>query len=252
MGYSYNIDFTQLSFTFVESNRKVEQKNPSGTAYFKSYDKVKEFIDYIESSNKIKWIYIIPFKNGEKKYYRDVTLKKFDKTEKMGKWLACPVEFAGESLWYEENTVIYKIEPQTNEIRWNFKWNSKFKDYNIRKLIYKNQGHVEAPILVEIDGAVNNPKIEIYINEQLYQQVTINTEIAEYEKLLYCSKENEFYIQRLKTDGTKESLFDLDIINFENNNVIRLPKGYDCEIRLVADNTIQNAKITILPQYVAI
>lgn len=99
---------------------------------------------------------------------------------------------------------------------------------------------------------MNNPKIQIYIENELYQQVTINTEIAEYEKLLYCSKENEFYIQRLKTDGTKESLFDLDVIDFYNNNVIRLPKNIDCEIRLVADNTIQNAKITILPQYVAI
>ena len=156
------------------------------------------------------------------------------------------------SLWYEENTVIYKIEPQTNEVRWNFRWDSRFKDYNTRKLQYKNTGHVEAPIEVEIDGAVNNPKIEVYIDNELYQQVAINVEIEEYEKLLYCSKENEFYIQKLKTDGTKESLFNLDAINFYNDNVVRLPKNLDCEIKLTADSTIQNAKITIFPQYVAI
>ena len=82
LGYSYNINFTQVGFDFIENNKKIEQKNPKGIAYFKSYDKVKEFIDYIESSNKLKWIYIIPFKDGEKTYYLDVSLKKFDKTEK--------------------------------------------------------------------------------------------------------------------------------------------------------------------------
>lgn len=156
------------------------------------------------------------------------------------------------SLWYEENTVIYKIEPQTNEVRWNFRWDSRFKDYNTRKLQYKNTGHVEAPITVETDGEVNNPKIEIYIDNEIYQQVTMNVKIEEYEKLLYCSKENEFYIQKLKTDGTKESLFSLDVINLYNDNVVRLPKNLDCEIKLTADSTIQNAKITIFPQYVAI
>lgn len=210
-------------------------------------------MNFIEGSESLKFAYEIPFKNGSKEYLKDIQIQSLGKTQLQPNGiLSEPVIFDCLSLWYEENTVTYTIEPQTNEIRWNFKWNSRFKDYNIRNLQYKNQGHVEAPILVEINGAVNNPKIEIYIDKELYQQVTINAEIAEYEKLLYCSKENEFYIQRLKTDETKESLFDLDIISFENDNVIRLPKNYDCEIRLVADNAIQNAKITILPQYVAI
>lgn len=156
------------------------------------------------------------------------------------------------SLWYEENTVIYTIEPQTNEIRWDFKWDSRFKDYNARNLQYKNQGHVEAPILVEIDGPVSNPRIEIYINKQLYQNVPINVQIAESEKLIYGSKEDDFYMRKIKTDKTEEDLYDLDIIDFYNDNAIRLPKDYDCEIRLIADSTIQKAKITILPQYVAI
>lgn len=155
-------------------------------------------------------------------------------------------------MWYEENTIIYKIEPTTDEIRWDFKWDSKFANYDTRNLYYINNGHVEAPILVEIQGHVINPKIELYVEGELYQGVPFNVEINEYEKLLYGTKENDFYINRQKTDGTIESLFSLDVIEFENDNVIRIPKNKSCELRLKADNEIINAQVTILAYYKAI
>lgn len=252
LGYSYESDFVRLGYSFIENNRQIQQKNPAGTAYFKSYDKVKEFIDFVENSTSLKWVYIVPFEEEEKSYYRDVTIVKLDKTEKSGKWLACPVEFAGLSLWYEENTIIYTITPQSNEIRWDFEWDSRFTDYDSRNLQYINQGHTEAPILVEMDGHLVNPKLELYVEGELYQSVPINVEIAEYEKLLYGTRENDFYINRQKTDGTLESLFDLDYIDPANDNVIRLPKNKSCELRLTADNEVLNAQVTILPQYKAV
>lgn len=156
------------------------------------------------------------------------------------------------SLWYEENKTVYSIEPQTDEIRWDFLWDSKFADYDTRSLQYVNKGHVEAPITVSIDGHIINPVISLYVEGQLVQEVTFTVEIEEYEKLLYGTKENDFYIKRQKTDGTTESLFSLDVINFENDNVIRLPKNKSCEIKITADNEILNAEVTILPQYKAV
>lgn len=252
LGYSYESDFVRLGYSFIENNRQIQQKNPAGTAYFKSYDKVKEFIDFVENSTSLKWVYIVPFQEEEKSYYRDVTIVKLDKTEKSGKWLACPVEFAGLSLWYEKNTIIYTITPQSNEIRWDFVWDSRFTDYDSRNLQYINQGHTEAPILVEMDGHLVNPKLELYVEGELYQSVEITVDIAKYEKLLYGTRENDFYINRQKTDGTLESLFDLDYIDPANDNVIRLPKNKSCELRLTADNEVLNAQVTILPQYKAV
>lgn len=117
---------------------------------------------------------------------------------------------------------------------------------------YINQGHVEAPIIVEIEGNVVNPQIELYIEEELYQTVEVKTTIAQYEKLIYNSRENQFAISKQNTDGTITDLFSLDYINFENNNVIRIPKNRSCEIKLTADNEVLNAKITIYPQYKAV
>lgn len=249
LGLSKKIEFQKIGQTYVEISKEDEQKSPSGTVFFKNYNKYREFIDFTEAANKLKIIYKIPYKTEEKKYYKDIILKKIDKTEKSGKWLSCPVEFTGVSLWYEENTIEYTISPIENEIRWDFIWDTTFNDNNSQNLIYQNMGHVPAPITLEMNGAVSNPIIEIYINDTLYQELRIKTTIAEYEKLIYNSKENEFAIKKIKTDGTEEELFDLDIIDFENDNVIRIPKNKTCEIRLKADNTIENAKLTIFPQY---
>lgn len=252
LGYSQKSEFEQIGNTFIENNKTIAKKDPSGTVFFKNYDKCKEFVDFIEKSDRLKWVYIIPFSTGDKSYYRDVSIKDFIKTEKKVGMLECPIVFNGLSLWYEQLTTIYTIEPQTNEIRWDFTWDSKFVDYDTRSLTYINNGHVEAPIVAEINGHVVNPKIQLFIEGELYQEVPFTVEIEEYEKLLYCTKENDFYIKKQNTDGTLESLFSLDVIQFENDNVIRLPKNKSCELRLVADNEILNAQITIFAYYKAI
>ena len=70
--------------------------------------------------------------------------------------------------------------------------------------------------------------------------------------MLYSSLENEIYILKQNTDGTTTSLFDLDHIDFENDNVIRIPVNRSCELRLTADNEVLNAQVTVLPQYKAV
>ena len=253
LGYNYSTEYEQLGDTFIANLRKIEQGQIEGVINFLNYDNYKNFIDYIEKSESLKFSYKIPFKDGQKEYFKDIQIQSLTKTQIQTTGVISEnIIFDCLSLWYEENTTIYTIEPLTNEIRWDFKWDSSFTDYDTRNLQYINQGHVEAPILVEMNGHLVNPKIELYVEGQLYQTVPFNIEIQEYEKLLYGTRENDFYINKQNTDGTLTSLFNLDIISFENDNVIRLPKNKSCEIKLTADNEVLNAKLTILPQYKAV
>ena len=252
LGYAYNTEYECVGNTFIENIRKIQQGAINGEINFISYDKYKELVDFIENSTSMKIAYKIPFEKKEKEYLRDVQISSLGKTQKNTNGIITePVTFNFLSLWYEEREEIYSIEPEEDEIRWDFEWDSRFNDYNSQSIDYKNQGHVEAPILLEIEGPVENPIIEVYIDKKLYQRVTLTVEIDEYEKITYNSKENEFGIFKINTDGTKESLFDLDVLeNFPYEDpVIRLPKNQDCEIRLRADDAIQKAKLTILPQY---
>lgn len=254
LGYEEEIEYVQIGNNFVPNRKKIKQNQISGDLdfYDMTYDEYCNFVNFILTAKELKLIYV-PKKTIRTEYYRDIDLFKIDKTEEDEyNILTCPILISCKSLWYKKNETIYTIEPQTNEIRWDFDWNSRFADYDTRSLTYINEGHVEAPILVEISGHVVNPCIELYVEGQLYQTVTFTTEIDEYEKLLYGTKENEFYIEKQNTDGTKESLFNLDVIDFENDNVIRLPKNKSCELKITADNEVLNAQVTILTYYKAV
>ena len=227
---------------FVENLRKFEQGQITGTVNFLKYDRFKELVDFIERAESLKLAYKVPFKNGEREYLKNINIQSLTKSQiQTNGVMNETIVFDCLSLWYEQNTVVYNMEEQEDELRWDFKWNSKFTDYNVRSLSYINNGHVDAPVLIEMNGPVVNPIVELYVEGELYQKVPFSIEIEEYEKLLYGTKENEFYINKQNTDGTLTSLFSLDYIDFENDNVIRLPKNKSCELRLKADNEILNA-----------
>lgn len=253
LGLTYSTEYEQIGNTFIESLRNIEKGAIDGTVNFLKYDNYKNLVDFIENSEALKLAYKIPYESGEKEYFKDVNLQSLSKSQKQTNGiLSEAIIFDCLSLWYEENTAIYDIKAVEDELRWDFKWDSRFVDYETRSLSIINSGHVEAPVLIEISGHIVNPKMELYVEGELYQTVGCNVEIYDYEKFLYGTKENDFYIQREKTDGTTESLFSLDVIDFDNDNVIRLPKGKSCELRLSADNEITNAQITVLIYYKAI
>ena len=253
LGYEYSSEYEQLGNTFISNLRRIEQGQITGRVNFLNYDNYKKLVDFIEQSDSLKFSYKIPFTTGEKEYFKDIQIQSLSKTEiQPNKVMSETIIFDCLSLWYEEKSTIFTIEPQENEIRWDFRWDSRFSDYNSRNLNFINQGHVEAPILVQMNGYLLNPKLELYVEGELYQTVTITTEIQEYEKLLYGTKENEFYINKENTDGSLTSLFNLDVIDFNNDNVIRLPKNRSCQLVLTADNEVLNAQVTILVYYKAI
>ena len=198
LGYSYSTEYQQLGNTFLTNLRKMEQGQISGTANFSSYDNYRKLIDFIENSEQLRFAYKIPYTTGFKEYFKDVQIQSISKTQKQTDGiLKEAITFDCLSLWYEENTIEYTIEPMQDEFRWDFYWDSYFNDSNSTNIEYTNKGHVEAPIQLEIDGAVLNPKIQLFVEGILYQTVTINANILEYEKLIYNTRENQFEISKI-------------------------------------------------------
>lgn len=253
LGYSYSDEYAQLGNTFISNLRTIEQSQIEGILNFKKYDNYKNIVNFIEKSNTLKFEYKIPYENGEKTYYKDIQLKSLSKTEKSQNGIISEtVVFDSLSLWYMENIATYEMSGGDDEMRWNFTWDARFSNYSVRSLTFVNEGHVESPIEVVIDGNVQNPKIQLYIEGQLYQEVPFTITLTQYEKLLYGTKENDFYLLKQEGDGTKTNIFNLDVVEFDNDNVIRLPQDKSCELRLVADNDIQSAQVKIYTYYKAI
>ena len=249
LGYSYSTDYEQLGDEFLANLRKLEQGIISGTVNFINYDNFFDFSNFVETAQKLKFVYEIPFKNKSITYYRDVNIKSIGKSEKQTNGIISEaVEFDCLSLWYEQNETIFKIETYEDEMRYDYKWNSRYIDYNIRAIQFNNRGHIEAPFQVEIDGFVQNPSISIFVDNEEYAKITIPITIDEFEKFLYSSKTGEIYIQKQNKDGSKENLWKKAYIDITKQNIFKLPIGVS-EIRLTAEDDVLNAKLIIFPQY---
>ncbi len=254
LGYEENIEYERIGNTFVQTNKQLVQNTITGDLEFynMSYDEYCNFVDFILTANSLRLIYV-PKKSNRIEYYRDIDVCKIEKTEEDEyKTLTCPIDIKCKSLWYEENKVIYTTKSEEGEIVWDFEWDSKFSDYNVRSRECINKGHVEAPVEIVVNGPIVNLKILLLVEGELVQEVPIKTTIKKYEKILYGTRENNFYINKENTDGTLTSLFSLDYIDFENDNVIRIPKNRSCQLKLTAENEILSAEITILPQYITV
>ena len=255
LGLDIDNSYEQLNNTFIINLSKLKQGNISGVVNFKNYNNYKALIDFIAFAESLYIRYSVPYSDGSiKTYYRDIAINSISKTDidKDTGVLSESISIDCLSLWYQKNQVIYQINSEDDEIRWDFKWDSRFAAYDVRNLQFINQGHVPASIEVEIDGALANPSIELYVEGNLYQEVPIDITIAQYQKLLYSSKENNFYIRKQLANGSIEDLFNLEYIDFSNDNVIRIPVDKSCELRLTADNDIISAKVTIFVYYLAV
>ena len=253
LGYSYNSVYEQLGNTFINTIRTIGQGSISGTLNFLNYDNYRKLIKFMQSSQKLQLEYVVPYVGGEKTFYRDVELNSISKSQIQPNGIISEsITLTTLSLWYEKVNTIYTIEDNDNVVRWDFDFDSYWNGYDVRNLEYTNLGDVEAPIEVIVNGEVINPRLELYIEGELYQTITISDTIEEYEQLIYNSKENEFAIKRRLADGTYESLFSLDYIDFSNDNVLRIPNDRTCTIKLRADETITNATLIVYVYYVAV
>jgi hypothetical protein len=162
LGYRYYTEYEKVGTAFLVNKREIEQQPITGIVNSLKYDNIKKLGDYIESSKNLRFQYKIPFENGAKEYYKDIKIQELTKSQKnINGILSETITFDMLSLWYSEDETVYDVTSGGDEMRWDYRWDARYTEYDVRALAYNNQGHIPAPILVEIDGEVTNPKIEI-------------------------------------------------------------------------------------------
>lgn len=251
LGISYDIDYAQLGNVFVTNTKKVSQGQIGGTVNFLNYDNYKKLADFIAKAESLKLLYTIPYNSGSKSFYRDVIVKSLGKTE-LGNTtgiLSEPIVFDCLSLWYEPRIIRYEMETSTNQIIWDFEWDSRWIGFSSSDIQFTNDGHIPASINLVLDGEVLNPKMELYVENDLVQTISITNLISVGQKFEYSSKENDFYIKKLLADNTEQNLFSLDYLDFSQDLILRLPQNKTCSLRLSADTDIPSGVLTVFVYY---
>ncbi len=250
LGYEETINYEQIGDTFIPTSKKMVQNTITGTLEFdeETYDEYQKFSNFVYNAKELKLIYVPKLKNRIE-YYRDIDFIKIGKSEEDDfNILACPIKLKTKSLWYKKEDVIISLISTDGEVRWDFKWDSMFIDYDNKNIIYENKGHTESAIQVSMDGYIKNPTITVYQDDQIINELKIEIEIQEYEKFLFSSKDGNLYIKKQNTDGTYENLFKNPYVDVGNVNLFKLPIGTS-KLQIHADNDIQNARISIIEFY---
>lgn len=86
LGYSYDIQYSQIGNDFLQNIRKLTQGQIGGELIFKKYDNYKKLVDFIESANFLKLVYKIPFENGFTEFFKDIDISNIDKSEIRNRW----------------------------------------------------------------------------------------------------------------------------------------------------------------------
>ncbi len=251
LGYSYSTQYEQLGNIFITTLRTMEQGRIDGTAKFKNYDNFKAFVDFIEASEKLKFLYKIPLKNNRKEaYYKDVVIQSVSKPTIIGEdeKLLSIVAFDCLTLWYQDKETVFTINKLEEEMQWDFRWDTRFADYTSRSIPFTNDGHVEAGFRVEMYNYLINPGFYIIKNGNVVNSLRIPITIQKGEKIIYNSKDNEIFLEKHNIDGSFENLFKQEYIDLNNNNIFKIPKGAS-EISIVADNNIYDAKLNIYKEH---
>lgn len=253
LGYSYSTEYVQSGNTFISTLRKVEQGLINGEARFRNYDNFKQFVDFIETSEKLRFLYTIPLENGQRlEYFKDVSIKNISKESILDleedKKITSSIVFDCLTLWYQDEETTYTISEMEEEVQWNFRWDARFSDYTSRSIVFDNNGHIEAPLQLEMCNYLINPGFYILKDGKVINELKFPITLQKGEKILYSSKDNELFIRKQNANGSYESLFKQKYIDLNKNNIFRIPKGM-CEITLFADNNIYDAKLNIFKQY---
>ena len=251
LGYSYETEYERVGTSFIANIRNIAQGQIGGTVNSLNYDNLRKLGNFIEKAKTLRFSYKVPYDSGSREFFKDINIVSLEKTEiQPNGVLSQAIVFDCLSLWYEENKTVYDASGE-DEMRWDFTWDARYISFDTRSLIYDNQGHIPAPIQVEINGPVTKPKIEVLVGGEVVASIEVPVTIAQYETFQYSSETGNLYIRKELADGTFQNLFTKTYINLNNDNIFKLPLGAS-EIRLTAnegEDEIPSAKVTIYPQY---
>lgn len=219
-GVDYNNKYLKVGDVWIPNSSELKQPSPSGKIVFpkKQYETYQNFMNFITRATQLVLIYQPA--DLETEYFAEIDMVTIQKGGySIGEIFAVPVIFVCKSLFYTEEKFYYQIQKAEREIRWDFRWETKFNDANSVYFVFNNDGHVEAPFILSFIGYCNKPEIQVLQNGVELYKTVFNVELQANDRLTLSSFDNDLYIE---VNGERR----LDILDFSNQNFFKLPKGH--------------------------
>jgi len=216
----------------------------------RAYDGYRALIDFISASDVIRLVYAPRYESANREFLADAEVESVSKTEIDGGRMECDITITLKSAWYRREGLRLVAEKPGTELRYPRMYEYTYSDFSIDAIEIFNDGHFDAPVLLEAEGELVNPKLSLYVNGALRSQMVVMAVIETGETLVFCTRDDNLMLARRHADGHVENL--IGHISIEDSEFFKLPRGLSM-LRLSADNEIDSkATLTLFPSYKAV
>lgn len=218
-GVEYSSSYLKVGDIWLPDSRELVQPEPSGTIIFtqKQYETFQKFIGFLNTAKSLVLIYRPSGIDTE--YFAEIDLVSIDKGGyNRRQQFEVPVKFICKSLFYTEEKFEYHIQRADKEMRFDFRWDTRFNDMNYVYFTYENDGHVRSPFRLSFTGHCTNPIMMVYQDGRIVNQVRFNLTLQGGEKLTLSTFDDDLFIN---VDGVDRK----DVLDFTNENFFKLPMG---------------------------
>ncbi|CDA90612.1 putative phage protein [Firmicutes bacterium CAG:238] len=240
-GVAYSSDYLSVGNIWTADRRKLEQPTPSGKIIFplKPYKAFNDFINFINTATGLVLVYQPA--GIDKEYFADIDIVSVKKGGYNCSKFEVPVQFICKSLFYTSEKFEYHVERTNKEIRWDFRWETKFNEQNSVFFSFHNDGHAEAPFVLSFTGYCLNPAITVVQAGKLLHKSIYSVELQANERLEISTFDGDLYIQKNGSDAKS-------CLDFTQENFFKLPTG-DSEIYFSCEAGIMNNVLLNLEKY---
>ncbi len=225
----------------------------TGVAIFdgsRAYDGYRAMMNFIAASDVMRLIYAPRFETTSSEFLADVEVECVSKGEIRGGRMECDVSITLKGAWYKRESLRVVAEKTSEELRYDRMYEYIYSDVSTDAIEIYNDGHFEAPVMLEAEGELVNPRLSLFVNGMLQSELVVTAVIETGETLVFCTKDDELTLMKRLADGSAESL--IGCISVENDNFFKLPKGLST-LSLSADNEIASKSvITVFTAYKAV
>ena len=218
-GIEYDTSYIKVGDMWVTDNRILQQPEPSGTIIFprKQYVTFQKFVEFLNAAKSLVLIYQPSGVDTE--YFAEIDLVNIDKGGyNRRQQFEAPVRFACKSLFYTEEKFEYHIERAEKEVRFPFRWETRFNDKGVINFGFNNNGHVESPFTMSCVGYCINPSITVMQDGEVVRRITFNLTLEYGQKLVFSTFDDNLMIE---VDGVNRR----DCLDFTKDNFFKIPKG---------------------------
>lgn len=216
----------------------------------RAYDGYRELVNFVAASGVIRLVYAPRFETISNEYLADVEVEIVSKSEIRGGRMECDVAITLKSAWYKRESLRVVAEKTGEELRYDRMYDYVYSDVSTDAIEIYNDGHFEAPVLLEAEGELVNPRLSLYVDGLLRSELVVTAVIEIGETLVFCTKDDELTLMKRLAGGSEENL--IGCISVENDNFFKLPRGLST-LSLSADNEISSKSvITVFTAYKAV